>query len=180
MLSLSLFSIMPVFHVPRSQFPEDKRHSWRITSPHRGTVSHSTCGNNSVCSTLPRSSARLCADIFRNVEVLIYVFDVESRELQKDLRYYRSCLEAILQNSKARTPLLSYTLTRTRSTYGRRTRKYSVSCTRWTWCPKTSAIRSIARPLCPLWLLSSLLLPPLISYRYSKRARRSFGRSVSR
>jgi len=38
--------------------------------------------------------------IFRNVEVLIYVFDVESRELQKDLRYYRSCLEAILQNSK--------------------------------------------------------------------------------
>jgi len=38
--------------------------------------------------------------IFRNVEVLIYVFDVESREVQKDLRYYRSCLEAILQNSK--------------------------------------------------------------------------------
>ncbi len=38
--------------------------------------------------------------IFRNVELLIYVFDVESRELQKDLRYYRSCLEAILQNSK--------------------------------------------------------------------------------
>jgi len=32
--------------------------------------------------------------------VLIYVFDVESRELQKDIRYYRSCLEAILQNSK--------------------------------------------------------------------------------
>src|SRR3989338_2213672 len=38
--------------------------------------------------------------IFRNVELLIYVFDVESREVQKDLRYYRSCLEAILQNSK--------------------------------------------------------------------------------
>lgn len=38
--------------------------------------------------------------IFRNVEVLIYVFDIESRELQKDLHYYRSCLEAILQNSK--------------------------------------------------------------------------------
>ncbi len=38
--------------------------------------------------------------IFRNVEVLIYVFDIESRELQKDLHYFRSCLEAILQNSK--------------------------------------------------------------------------------
>ena len=37
--------------------------------------------------------------IFRNVEVLIYVFDVESRETQRDLRDYRSCLEAILQNS---------------------------------------------------------------------------------
>ena len=56
-------------------------------------------------------------NIFRNVEVdshtsffqtsyrmfttqvLIYVFDVESRELEKDLHYYQSCLEAILQNS---------------------------------------------------------------------------------
>eukprot|EP00004_Rigifila_ramosa_P007280 TRINITY_DN18225_c0_g1_i1.p1 TRINITY_DN18225_c0_g1~~TRINITY_DN18225_c0_g1_i1.p1 ORF type:complete len:316 (-),score=82.73 TRINITY_DN18225_c0_g1_i1:20-835(-) len=38
--------------------------------------------------------------IFRNVEVLIYVFDIESREVQKDLHYYQSCLEAILQNSK--------------------------------------------------------------------------------
>jgi len=38
--------------------------------------------------------------IFRNVEVLIYIFDVESRELQKDLTYYRSCVEAIQQNSK--------------------------------------------------------------------------------
>eukprot|EP01098_Paradermamoeba_levis_P006995 TRINITY_DN2901_c0_g1_i1.p1 TRINITY_DN2901_c0_g1~~TRINITY_DN2901_c0_g1_i1.p1 ORF type:complete len:305 (-),score=83.83 TRINITY_DN2901_c0_g1_i1:35-949(-) len=38
--------------------------------------------------------------IFRNVEVLIYVFDVESKELQKDLRYYRNCLEAIIHNSK--------------------------------------------------------------------------------
>jgi len=37
--------------------------------------------------------------IFRNVEVLIYVFDIESREHQKDVKYYRSCLEAILQNS---------------------------------------------------------------------------------
>eukprot|EP01132_Coremiostelium_polycephalum_P001960 gene1960-2405_t len=38
--------------------------------------------------------------IFRNVEVLIYVFDIESREHQKDLRNFKSCLEAILQNSK--------------------------------------------------------------------------------
>jgi len=38
--------------------------------------------------------------IFRNVEVLIYIFDIESRELQKDIMYYRSCLEAIQQNSK--------------------------------------------------------------------------------
>ena len=34
-----------------------------------------------------------------NVEVLIYVFDVESRELDKDLHYYQSCLEAIMQSS---------------------------------------------------------------------------------
>lgn len=38
-------------------------------------------------------------NIFRNVEVLIYVFDVESRELEKDIHYYQTCLEAILQNS---------------------------------------------------------------------------------
>ena len=38
-------------------------------------------------------------NIFRNVEVLIYVFDVESREMDRDMHYYQSCLEAILQNS---------------------------------------------------------------------------------
>jgi len=38
--------------------------------------------------------------IFRNVEVLIYIFDIESRELQKDIAYYKSCVEAIQQNSK--------------------------------------------------------------------------------
>uniref|UniRef100_UPI00358E4211 ras-related GTP-binding protein A isoform X1 n=1 Tax=Myxine glutinosa TaxID=7769 RepID=UPI00358E4211 len=37
--------------------------------------------------------------IFRNVEVLIYVFDVENLEVEKDMHYYQSCLEAILQNS---------------------------------------------------------------------------------
>lgn len=40
-------------------------------------------------------------NIFRNVEVLIYVFDVESRddELRKDLNYYQTCLSAIYENS---------------------------------------------------------------------------------
>lgn len=38
-------------------------------------------------------------NIFRNVAVLIYVFDVESRELDRDLHYYQSCLEAMLHNS---------------------------------------------------------------------------------
>ncbi|XP_017071880.1 ras-related GTP-binding protein A [Drosophila eugracilis] len=38
-------------------------------------------------------------NIFRNVEVLIYVFDVESQEIERDIHYYQSCLEALLQNS---------------------------------------------------------------------------------
>ena len=38
--------------------------------------------------------------IFKNVEVLIYVFDVESRDWEKDLHYYQSCLDAILANSE--------------------------------------------------------------------------------
>lgn len=38
--------------------------------------------------------------IFRNVQVLIYVFDIESRELSKDMEYYASCLSAVKQNSK--------------------------------------------------------------------------------
>ncbi|XP_050529909.1 ras-related GTP-binding protein A [Daktulosphaira vitifoliae] len=40
-------------------------------------------------------------NIFRNVEVLIYVFDVESRddELKRDLKYYQTCLTAIYENS---------------------------------------------------------------------------------
>jgi len=38
--------------------------------------------------------------IFRNVEVLIYIFDIESREHTKDMAYYKSCVEAIQQNSK--------------------------------------------------------------------------------
>lgn len=38
--------------------------------------------------------------IFRNVAVFIYVLDVESREPDKDLYYYKNCLEAIKSNSK--------------------------------------------------------------------------------
>ena len=45
---------------------------------------------------LPKYSSCI---IFYFKKVLIYVFDVESRELEKDLHYYQSCLEAILQNS---------------------------------------------------------------------------------
>lgn len=33
--------------------------------------------------------------IFRNVEVLIYVFDIQSPELEKDYYYFQSCIEAI-------------------------------------------------------------------------------------
>lgn len=38
--------------------------------------------------------------IFRNVEVLIYVFDVESPEREKDMRYFKRCLSAVQENSK--------------------------------------------------------------------------------
>lgn len=38
--------------------------------------------------------------IFRNVQVLIYVFDIESRELPKEMEYYGSCLQAVKQNSQ--------------------------------------------------------------------------------
>lgn len=38
--------------------------------------------------------------IFRNVEVLIYVFDVESRDYERDMYYYHSCLDAIIQLSQ--------------------------------------------------------------------------------
>ena len=39
--------------------------------------------------------------IFRNVQVLIYVFDIESTETDKDLHYYEACLAAIAENSHA-------------------------------------------------------------------------------
>jgi Ras-related GTP-binding protein A/B len=37
--------------------------------------------------------------IFQHVVVLIYVFDVESREMLKDLEYYRDCLDGLNQFS---------------------------------------------------------------------------------
>ncbi len=37
--------------------------------------------------------------IFRNVEVLIYVFDIESRELDADFELFESVVEAMEQNS---------------------------------------------------------------------------------
>ncbi|KAH6918411.1 rraga protein [Coprinopsis sp. MPI-PUGE-AT-0042] len=37
--------------------------------------------------------------IFQQVGVLIYVFDVESREMDKDLEYYKDCLEGLRQFS---------------------------------------------------------------------------------
>ncbi|EAU88763.2 rraga protein [Coprinopsis cinerea okayama7 len=39
------------------------------------------------------------ATIFQQVGVMIYVFDVESREMNKDLEYYRDCLEGLRQFS---------------------------------------------------------------------------------
>jgi Ras-related GTP-binding protein A/B len=38
-------------------------------------------------------------NIFRNVEVLIYVFDVESREIDKDIHHYQTCLESMAKHS---------------------------------------------------------------------------------
>lgn len=37
--------------------------------------------------------------IEETLQVLIYVFDVESREQDKDYRYYQSCLDALYQHS---------------------------------------------------------------------------------
>lgn len=38
-------------------------------------------------------------NIFRNVEVLIYVFDVESRDPDRDIHYFRTCLDGLSQYS---------------------------------------------------------------------------------
>ena len=39
--------------------------------------------------------------IFRNVEVLIYVFDIESTDRKKDLDQFQSCLDALTAHSKS-------------------------------------------------------------------------------
>ncbi|XP_024424786.2 ras-related GTP-binding protein A-like [Desmodus rotundus] len=39
--------------------------------------------------------------VFRDVAALVYVFDVGSRDLEQDVHYYQSCLEAILRSSPA-------------------------------------------------------------------------------
>lgn len=38
--------------------------------------------------------------IFQHVGVMIYVFDVETAEMNKDLEYYRDCLEGLRTYSK--------------------------------------------------------------------------------
>lgn len=38
--------------------------------------------------------------IFRNVQVLIYVFDVENNDVQHDLALFHRCLDALIENSK--------------------------------------------------------------------------------
>ena len=70
---------------------EARRPSWRITLLLRGTISS---GMWRLCWQLSFQQPQTF-----HLQVLIYVFDVESRELEKDLHYYQSCLEAILQNS---------------------------------------------------------------------------------
>ena len=39
------------------------------------------------------------ATLFKQVGVMIYVFDVETREMGKDLEYYRDCLAGLQQYS---------------------------------------------------------------------------------
>ncbi|KAL2915566.1 GTP-binding protein gtr1 [Polyrhizophydium stewartii] len=55
------------------------------------------CGGQEVFMENYISSQR--DQIFRNVEVLIYVFDVESRDMERDMHYFQSVLESIGQHS---------------------------------------------------------------------------------
>jgi len=55
------------------------------------------CGGQDVFMENYFSSQR--DHVFRNVEVLIFVFDVESTESQKDIQTYKSCVEAIQEYS---------------------------------------------------------------------------------
>ena len=88
-------------------------------------------------------------NVFRNVEVLIYVFDVESREVEKDMHYYQSCLEAILQvcthylnhsslslcvckfGDSCLLPTLSFCLSNRKSYFGNVT---FCLCIEFSWC----------------------------------------------
>lgn len=78
-------------------------------------------------------------NIFRNVEVLIYVFDVESRELDNDMHYYQSCLEAIYKVNNNKNNGENFFFVKFNYFYRIRRRQRSfVSCTKWTWWPKIS------------------------------------------
>lgn len=48
-------------------------------------------------------------NIFRSVEVLIYVFDIESHEHKKDIDYFKSCLDAMKENSPDATSSALFT-----------------------------------------------------------------------
>lgn len=80
-----------------SQFPVDVEHS-HVRFLGNLVLNLWDCGGQE--SFMEQYFASQKDNIFRNVAVLIYVFDVESRELDRDMHYYQSCLEAILNNSK--------------------------------------------------------------------------------
>ena len=46
-------------------------------------------------------------NIFRNVAVLIYVFDVQSDQWEKDMEYYTSCLSSLREVRAATASELS-------------------------------------------------------------------------
>lgn len=77
---------------------EGKRGLWIIISQGKywGSVLF-----NQIILVLSMSSQR--DQIFRNVELLIYVFDVESRESEKDLVYFQNMIQGIHENSKDAT-----------------------------------------------------------------------------
>jgi hypothetical protein len=77
-------------------------------------------------------------NIFRNVEVLIYVFDVESREIDKDIHYYQSWyLDFLIQeirNSKKNPDKLILVWNQWLSTLPKQ--RYLSSYTKWIWSLK--------------------------------------------
>jgi hypothetical protein len=90
-----------------------QRHSWVLNVTLNHPYTHPLCPftlapTNSDCvSNVYRQEAFMenyfanqRDHIFRNVEVLIYVFDVESREVERDFHYFQSCLEAIGTHSR--------------------------------------------------------------------------------